>query len=89
MNKKKWPLRVRKARLHYAGGRDQRSEFERDRDRVLYSSAFHRLAGVTQIVRSGEEDVFHTRQQHSFKVSQVGRRIAQRCKSKSPNLATF
>jgi dGTPase len=31
------------------------------------------------VVRSGEEDVFHTRQQHSFKVSQVGRRLAQKC----------
>lgn len=56
---------------------DQRSEFARDRDRILYSSAFHRLAGVTQIVKAGEEDVFHTRQQHTYKVSQIGRRLAE------------
>ena len=56
---------------------DQRRAFERDRDRVLYSSAFHRLAGVTQIVRAGELDIFHTRQQHTYKVAQIGRRLAE------------
>lgn len=60
-----------------AAGKDQRGDFERDRDRVLYSSAFHRLAGVTQIVRAGELDIFHTRQQHTYKVAQIGRRLAQ------------
>lgn len=73
--------------MHNAAGDDQRTAFERDRDRVLYSSAFHRLAGVTQIVRAGEEDVFHTRQQHSFKVAQVGRRLTQLCVSENPELA--
>jgi dGTPase len=58
---------------------DQRLEFQRDRDRVLYSSAFHRLAGITQIVRAGELDIFHTRQQHTYKVAQVGRRLAEWC----------
>lgn len=58
---------------------DQRGDFDRDRDRVLYSSAFHRLAGVTQIVRAGELDIFHTRQQHTYKVAQVGRRLAEWC----------
>lgn len=56
---------------------DQRHAFARDRDRILYSSAFHRLAGVTQIVRAGEEDIFHTRQQHTYKVAQVGRRVTE------------
>lgn len=56
---------------------DQRRAFERDRDRILYSSAFHRLAGITQIVRAGELDIFHTRQQHTYKVAQIGRRLAQ------------
>ncbi|HEX9931743.1 MAG TPA: dNTP triphosphohydrolase [Allosphingosinicella sp.] len=57
---------------------DQRCQSERDRDRILYSSAFHRLAGITQIVRAGEGGVFHTRQQHTIKVAQVGRRLAQK-----------
>jgi dGTPase len=58
-------------------GLDQRGAFQRDRDRLLYSSGFHRLAGITQIVRAGEADFFHTRQQHTMKVAQVGRRLAE------------
>jgi len=55
----------------------ERTEFERDRDRVLYSNAFHRLRGVTQVARSGESYPYHTRLTHSLKVAQVGRRLAQ------------
>lgn len=72
-----WGEADRAQRRHKNSSKDQRSQFERDRDRVLYSSAFHRLAGITQIVRAGEADVFHTRQQHTIKVAQVGRRVAQ------------
>lgn len=77
----------REQRIYTSGSGDQRSEFERDRDRVLYSSAFHRLAGITQIARAGEESVFHTRQQHTIKVAQVGRRLAQWCIRKQSDLA--
>ncbi len=66
---------------------DQRRAFERDRDRILYSSAFHRLAGITQIVRAGELDIFHTRQQHTYKVAQIGRRLAQYRLHKQPEAA--
>jgi dGTPase len=62
-----------------SGGQDHRTPFEKDRDRILYSSAFQRLAGITQIVRAGESEVFHTRQQHTIKVAQIGRRLAQSC----------
>lgn len=73
-----WSDDDREERRHKRpSGGDQRTQFERDRDRVLYSSAFQRLAGITQIVRAGEADVFHTRQQHSIKVAQIGRRLAQ------------
>jgi dGTPase len=75
----RWATADREARQHNISKKDQRNSFEIDRDRILYSSAFHRLAGVTQIVRAGEADVFHTRQQHTIKVAQVGRRLAQRC----------
>jgi dGTPase len=71
------PPANREDRRHGGDSVDQRREFERDRDRVIYSSAFHRLAGITQIARAGEESVFHTRQQHTIKVAQVGRRLAQ------------
>lgn len=66
---------------------DQRNPAQRDADRVLYSSAFRRLAGITQIVRAGEADVFHTRQQHTFKVAQIGRRLAEKCYKANPELA--
>ena len=76
-------------RRYKGAGEDQRSQFERDRDRLLYSSAFHRLAGITQIVRAGEADVFHTRQQHTLKVAQVGRRLAQKLRAEQPEEAAF
>ena len=78
---------ARSDRRHEVGGRDQRGEFQRDRDRILYSSAFRRLAGITQIVRAGEADVFHTRQQHTMKVAQVGRRLAEMLISQHLQLA--
>lgn len=66
-------------RRHNAATPDQRNSFQRDRDRILYCSAFRRLSGVTQIVRADEGDVFHNRMTHSLKVAQVGRRLAERC----------
>lgn len=54
-----------------------RNQFERDIDRILYSDAFRRLKGVTQVARSGESYTYHTRLTHSLKVSQVGRRLAK------------
>ncbi|MEU8521683.1 dGTP triphosphohydrolase [Streptomyces sp. NPDC048577] len=60
---------------------DPRTPFERDRDRILYSSAFRRLAGVTQVAAVREHHLLHNRLTHSLKVAQVGRRMAQRlCK---------
>src|SRR6185312_14400549 len=56
---------------------DSRSRFQRDRDRVLYSSAFRRLAGVTQVVQAAEGHVFHNRLTHSLKVAQVARRLSE------------
>ncbi|MDR3570970.1 MAG: dNTP triphosphohydrolase [Candidatus Pacebacteria bacterium] len=73
-----WNEKHRASRLHAAVGEDQRNAFARDRDRILYSSAFRRLGGVTQIVRAGEADVFHTRLTHTLKVAQVGRRLAEK-----------
>ena len=68
---------------------DNRNPFQRDRDRILYSSAFRRLSGITQIVRTGESDVFHTRQQHTLKVAQVGRRLAEKCIAEQPDANSF
>ena len=77
----------RKKRRHEHGEEDQRDEFQRDRDRILYSTAFRRLEGVTQIVRAGESDIFHDRFVHSVKVAQVGRRLAEHCKQKQSRIA--
>jgi dGTPase len=55
-----------------------RSPFERDRDRVLYSSAFRALAGKTQVVASTELGFLHNRLTHSLKVAQVGKALASR-----------
>lgn len=63
------------------GGSDSieyRNQFERDRDRILYSSAFRRLAGVTQVAAVREHRLLHNRLTHSLKVAQLGRRMAQR-----------
>lgn len=54
-----------------------RSESERDRDRVLYTEAFRRLSGVSQVAFTGETELYHDRLSHSLKVAQVGRRIAE------------
>lgn len=57
-----------------------RSGTERDCDRILYSSAFHRLAAITQVAPSGDRQPLHSRLTHSLKVAQVSRRLAQRLK---------
>ncbi|MCV0377491.1 dGTP triphosphohydrolase [Microbacterium sp.] len=55
-----------------------RSPAQRDYDRLLYSSAFRRLNGVTQVVLPrGEPHLFHNRLVHSLKVAQIGRRMAE------------
>ncbi len=65
------------ARRHGTGASDQRQAGQRDRDRILYSSAFKRLNGVTQVVSAAEGIIFHNRLTHSLKVAQLGRRIAE------------
>jgi dGTPase len=67
----------REDRLSGAGRPDQRDPFQLDRDRVLYCTAFRRLAGVTQVVSPGEGEVFHNRLTHTLKVAQIARRLAE------------
>jgi dGTPase len=59
------------------GENDGRSEARHDRDRILYSSAFRRLGGVTQVVSPTEHYPIHTRLTHTLEVAQVGRGLAE------------
>ncbi len=59
------------------GGKDQRSPYERDRDKILYCRAFRRLKDVTQVARAGETYLHHDRLTHSLKVAQVGQRLSE------------
>jgi dGTPase len=67
---------------------DNRLTFQRDRDRILYTTSFRRLARVTQVVSSDEGHVFHNRLTHSLQVAQVGRRIAEKLQRESQGLAS-
>jgi len=67
-------------------GKDHRHATERDRDRILHSSAFRRLQGKTQVFGIGQADFYRTRLTHSLEAAQIARAIAHNLCEEHPEL---
>jgi dGTPase len=65
-----------KGRAYPQKPHEYRSEFARDRDRIIHCEAFRRLEGKTQVFMAGVNDNYRNRLTHSMEVAQIGRTVA-------------
>ncbi len=63
-------------RLFKENSQKYRNNFQKDRDRILYSNSFRRLSGKTQVFLTGQNDHLRTRLTHSLEVNQIAKTIS-------------